>query len=251
MSTKQYLYKMSILNRKNSNPLEAISYYSGEAQVGYASNSQENVIWNHLGIPDKKENQEKYIEIPQFLKFKNFNKELMSNSRSILWGHIYTRETRADAQFARLFELLIPGFATKEQAVNCIKDFSKVLIEEGMIVDCSLHQRHNNVSQALIDVAKNKDEVKNTNHVADYTGFLMCTLRDYKNGFFVNKNREWNDKKKMELWRKEWVKILAKLVNETNPTNKEMWDEKLTIYSEYESVKKEMFSNKPNSLKLS
>ncbi len=242
MSTKQYLYKMSILNRKNSNPLEAISYYSGEAQFGYASNSEENVVWNYLAIPDKKENQEKYIEIPQFLKFKNFNKELMSNSRSILWDHVYNRESRADAQFARLFELLIPGFATKEEAINCIKSFSKVLIEEGMIADCSIHQRHGSIAQPLINLAKNKDEVKN-NHVADYTGFLMCTLRDYKNGVFVNKNREWNDKKKMEHWRKEWVKILAELVNQSSPTNKEHWDEKLTIYSEYESVKKEMFSN--------
>lgn len=241
MSTKQYLYKMSILNRKNSNPLEAISYYSGEAQVGYASNSEENVIWNFLSLPSKQEQAEKYIELPHFLKLKHFNKELMSNCRSILWDHVYQRESRADAQFARLFELLIPGFATKEEAIGCIKEFADILIKEGMIVDCSLHQRNNNSHTNLVNLAKNKEEIK-TPHIADYTGFLMCTLRDYKNGIFVNKNREWNDRKKMELWRREWVKILSKLVNNATTNNKEIWDEKLTIYSEYQDVKKELFN---------
>lgn len=254
MPTKQYLYKMSILNRKNSNPLEAISYYSGEPQIGYASNSEENVIWNYLHIPDKKEDSEKYIEIPQFLKFKSFNKELMSNSRSILWEHVYNRETRADAQFARLFELSIPGFATKEQAINCIKEFSKILVKEGMIADCSIHKRKNkSYSTDLINMVKNKEEKVNTN-IVDYTGFIMCTLRDYENGIFVNKNRIWNDKKKMELWRKEWVKILAKLVNDFPIKQKEDWEKKLTIYSEYENIKKEInadsFKIKSHSLSI-
>ncbi len=242
MSTKQYLYKMSILNRKNSNPLESISYYSGEAQVGYASNSEENVIWNYLVMPDSKEHEDRYIHLPHFLKFKKMNKDLMSNYRSILWTHVYERETRADAQFARLFELLIPGFATKDEAINCMEQFSEVLIKEGMIADCSLHQRQSVGSHSLISLGKTKDEIKQ-NHVTDYTGFVMCTLRDYKNGIFINKNREWNDRKKMEFWRKEWVKILAKLVNNTSQNNKEIWDEKLTIYSEYESVKKELFNS--------
>ena len=36
--SKQYLYKISILNKKNSNPLEASSYYSGENQFDMTNN---------------------------------------------------------------------------------------------------------------------------------------------------------------------------------------------------------------------
>ena len=39
---------------------------------------------------------------------------------------------------------------------------------------------------------------------------MMLTLRDIINGEFGNKNREWNDKKKLEAWRKSWATLVNK-----------------------------------------
>lgn len=251
MSTKQYLYKVSILNRKNSHPLEAISYYSGESQFvsntgkTYASNSKENVIWRYLATPSKHD-YEKFANLPQYLQFRSPKADIVSNSRNILWKNVYEREVRDDAQFARLFEVLIPGFFSKETAIDALKRFSDVLIKEGMIADCSVHSRQKqggNVS-LLAEAKNNFQEEEKQVFSVDYTGFLMCTLRSYENGTFVNKNRGWNDRQKIANWRKEWVKILAEIVHNSDTANKAIWEDKLTIYSEYDAIKNELYSSK-------
>lgn len=246
MSTKQYLYKVSILNKKNSHPLESICYYSGENQYdminskNYTSNTNENVIWNSIELPTKDNHYDKYLNLPEYLKLRSNKKDMMSNARNILWQNVFTREKRDDAQFARLFEVLIPGFMSKIEAISSLKEFAGKLVEEGMIVDCSVHHRQSNLNNtSIIDKIKghNESEIKPEGSI-DYTGFLMCTLRGYENGRFVNKNRDWNDKRKMESWRATWVEILAKKVaQEPNEEIRTNWEEKLTIYSEYEKIK--------------
>ena len=46
----------------------------------------------------------------------------------------------------------------------------------------------------------------------------MCTLRSYKNGVFVNKNREWNSKELLSDWKANAQDLINKL-NSSNPTN--------------------------------
>ncbi len=258
MSTKQYLYRVSILNKKNSHPLESICYYSGENQYdminskNYTSNTHENVIWNSIELPNKENNYAKYLNLPEYLKLRSNKKDMMSNARNILWQNVFTREKRDDAQFARLFEVLIPGFMSKIEAISSLKEFSRKLVDDGMIVDCSVHYRQNNLNNtSIIDKIKNPTETEDKSESSiDYTGFLMCTLRDYENGRFVNKNREWNDKRKMESWRATWVEILAKKVaQEPNSEIRNNWEEKLTIYSEYEKIK-ENFKNEKSKLSI-
>ena len=254
MSTKQYLYKVSILNRTNSHPLEAISYYSGESQYApgsnksYVSNSQDNVIWRNLATPDKN-NHQKYQNLPHFLQFRSPKNDIISNARNMLWARVFEREVRADAQFARLFEVLIPGYFTKDMSIDAMNKFSSILVDEGMIADCSIHSRNSKEGgTSLLEAAKNNFQEEKQHFSIDYTGFLMCTLRDYENGIFVNKNRTWNDRQKMENWRKEWVKILAEIVHNSDPENKRIWEEKLTIYSEYEEIKKDLYkASKPQA----
>ncbi len=252
--SKQYLYRVSILNRKNSHPLEAISYYSGESQhdifnaKNYASNTSDNVIWNMVATPGK--HSSLYAHLPEYIKFRTFKKDLMSNARNILWRNVFVREKRDDAQFARLFEVSMPSFLTQNEAVEAVTKFSEVLVKEGMIVDCSVHSRQKSLNNlSLLDkfLGKDKQKEEKTETSLDYIGYLMCTLRDYKNGSFVNKNREWNDKKKMELWRKKWVEILANAIDNANISSeqKKVWEEKMTIYSEYNQIKAAMEEEKP------
>jgi hypothetical protein len=258
--SKQYLYRINILNRKNSHPLEAISYYSGENQFDmnnskkYVSNSADNVIWNHIIVPNKDDDLEKYKHLPEFLKFRSAKKDIISNARNILWQNIYLREKRDDAQFARLFEIAIPSFLDIQQASETLVKFAKILVEQGMIADCAIHSRQKNNYFSLLDNIKNQNQPEKENtekeQNGDYRGFLMCTLRDYENGQFVNKNRDWNNIKLMEIWRKEWVTILADVVDNSviDFQEKKSWYEKLSIYKEYNEIKmKKENSNKINN----
>lgn len=251
--SKQYLYRVSILNRKNSHPLEAISYYSGQEQRDnsahkvYNSNTTDNVIWNNIATPTKKDAY-LYNQLPQYIKFRVPKKDLIDNARNILWKNVFQRETRDDAQFARLFEVSMPAFLTKQEAINAVSDFANILVQEGMIADVSVHSRQKdltyNFKKGLTTKESNIDE-KNEGSL-DYTGYLMCTLRKYENGIFVNKNREWNDIKKIELWRRKWVEILARTIDNANVSqeNKKSWEEKMTIYSEYEEIKNKLIKEK-------
>jgi len=254
---KQYLYRVSILNRKNSHPLEAISYYSGEDQTdinnlkNYISNTKDIVLWNGIILPDKQSSL--YTHLPEYLKFRKNKNNLISNARNILWQNVFINEKRDDAQFSRLFEVSMPYFLTLEQTKEAIIKFATNLVNEGMIADCSIHSRkkdQNNYSLIEKLISKNKIKTEENKNLIDYTGYLMCTLRTYKNGKFCNKNREWNDKKKMELWRYKWVKILTETINNADvPTDqKNIWEKKLNIYSEYKNIKNELLNKKTRKL---
>lgn len=258
--SKQYLYRVSILNRKNSHPLEAISYYSGESQhdilnsKNYSSNTSENVIWNMISTPSK--HSPLYAHLPEYIKFRTYKKDLMSNARNILWRNVFTREKRDDAQFARMFEVSMPSFLTQNEAVEAVTQFSEVLVKEGMIADCAVHSRQKGLNNlSLLDKVLGKDKIQKDESKGetslDYIGYLMCTLRSYESGSFVNKNREWNDKAKIELWRKKWVEILANSIENSNVSDeqKKVWEEKMTIYSEYKQIKEAMNAKKPQSPK--
>ncbi len=256
--SKQYLYRVSILNRKNSHPLEATSYYSGQDQEDqinnkkYVSNTKDNVVWNTIATPSKNDGHQ-YNHLPQYVKFRSGKKDLIDNARNILWRNVFLRETRDDAQFARLFEVSIPSFMSKEDAIASVQGFAKILVNEGMIVDVSVHSRQKDLTHySLKDslIKEDTKEEKQENNL-DYTAYFMCTLRKYENGIFVNKNREWNEIKKMQLWRKEWVTILAKAIDASfaTPEQKKSWDEKMSIYSEYESIKQNLKSTSSEETK--
>lgn len=196
-----------------------------------------------------------YSHLPEYIKFRNLKKDLMSNARNILWRNVFSREKRDDAQFARLFEVSMPSFFTENEAVKAVTKFAEILAQEGMITDCSVHSRQKSLNNlSLLDKVLGKDKAQKEEVKAesslDYIGYMMCTLRDYENGCFVNKNREWNDKKKMELWRAKWVEVLAYTIESTNvsPEQKKVWEEKMTIYSEYEKIKEAMQNSQSKSI---
>lgn len=250
---KQYLFRVQILSKKDKHPLESISYYSGEKQFdivnskNYDTTTEDKVVWSKILIPEKKEQFELFSQLPDYLKFRSQKSDLISNARNILWQGVNNRENRPDSQFARLFELSIPHFLTEEESVILLTDFAKILVKEGMITDCSLHNYNKQAPiLSILDKIKlthtpkvekeNSDESIDKNQ--DYTGFLMCTLRDYKEGRFINKNRAWNDVKKLKEWRNSWVDLLEEAIQtcQASETDKNLWQNKLNIYPEYKKV---------------
>jgi hypothetical protein len=246
-----YIYRMNILNKKNSNPLDAVAELTGDTQYDYVENktyicnNSEKVIWNTLFIPSKSEYPDLYYNLPEFLKFRNPKPELLSNARNTLWANINRREIRPDSQFARVFELTIPNFLTLDESINLIKEFSTILLKEGMICDISLHD-HNKKKNTLTLIEKIKGikpiEDDNSQTHQDYTVNIMTTLRSYKDGQFGNKNRDWNSKIKLKEWRTQWTTILEKAIlnSQAENTEKNSWLKNLKVYPEYNEMKQEI-----------
>lgn len=246
--TTQYLYRVNILSKKNSHPLDSIANYCGEDQFDistnniYKSTQSEKVVWNNIILPSKDDSL--YQHLPEFLKTKSKKSELISNSRNILWRQVDFREIRPDSQFARVFELSVPFFMNQEESIDLVQSFSQVLVTEGMICDASLHS-HTKKSMALNLFDKlrliNQPEMNNdvTEQHQDYTAFIMCTLRSYENGIFENKNRIWNTKEKMKEWRYIWTELLLNAIkksSEATTEQKQVWLKRLTIYPEYYEI---------------
>lgn len=257
MST-QYLYRVNILSKKNSHPLDAIANYCGEDQFDlytnqtYKSTNAEKIVWNNIMIPNREDDL--FFHLPEFLKIKSKKAELISNARNILWRQVDCREIRPDSQFARVFELSVPFFLNQEEAIDLVQSFSKTLVSEGMICDTSLHSHTKkpvvlNLFDKLRLINQTETIIEHTETHQDYTGFLMCTLRSYENGIFENKNREWNTKEKMKEWRYIWTELLLNSINnatEATQEQKEVWLKRLTIYPEFYDIK----AKEKSSLKI-
>lgn len=232
---KEYLFRLQILNKKNYNPLEVVAFYSGESQFNilnnkkYEAQTAEKVLWNSLIVPQKE--HDFYNNLPNYLKIRNKKKDIISNARNILWKSIDSTEFRPDSQFARLFELSIPYFFQKQDAVDLIERFASCLNNDGVIVDASLH-----TSIANTDHNPSSHEIGNT---IDYKSYLICTLRSYSNGRFLTKNREWNQPSQMLKWRNQWVISLCDMIEERYKDNEHVssWSTKLSIYPEFDTIK--------------
>lgn len=245
--SKEYLYRVSILSKKTSHPLDSIAHYCGQEQYDvlnnkrYSSNNVEQVLWHNIIVPDKHNLPELFYNLPDYLKFRSQKPDLIANARNILWKNVDSRESRANSQFARLFQISVPYFLNNEEAVDLVSSFAKVLNTEGMIVDCSIHS-HNKKNSPLSIIEqfkflhKKPEDIEIVENNQDYTAFLMCTLRDYQHGQFGNKNRDWNLKEKLKEWRAIWFHFLEMSISQSidaTPEDKKAWQKKLTVYPEY------------------
>lgn len=254
---KNYIYVISVLKKMEAHPLEKLAYYSGFNQVDsyegkyYTSTTSDKVIWGDLILPDRQNDFEAYCNLPEFLKVKNKNIEIIKNIRNVLWRETAAAEKKKEYQCARIFDLSIPAFLDKNAAIESIETFGKYLMKKGMIVDASLHDF--NTIQAPLSLFEQftsiKSPIKATEPVKaskDYKAFLMCTLRDYKNGSFVAKNREWNTYESMIDWRRNWFNILEQQIDfcDVEPSSKTKWINKLNRFKEIDKSQ----SQKGNTL---
>ncbi len=250
---KQYLFRVQVFNKKNFNPLSIASYYSGESQFDIHSNKtfeSENtskVVWNDLIIPNNQE--EMYEHLPEYLKIKNKKSDIVSNARTILWQSVNLKEKRDDAQFARIFELTTPYFLTSQESASALKEFATNLVGDGMIVDAALHdlsQRQDKKISILEKLSFSEGGVvekdRQIRDGVDNVGYLLCTLRRYELGKFKQKNRDWNNPFQLKSWRGQWCEILDTAINNSSasPQEKNLWKNKLSMYSEYKKIKNKM-----------
>ena len=106
-----------------------------------------------------------------------------AHDRTKLWNAVDECEKRKDAQLARDLEIALPIELDATAQVSLLRDFvHHHFVKEGMVADCAIHRDNPNNPHA---------------HV-------LLTLRPLgKNGFGL-KERSWNTRASLNLWRGGW-----------------------------------------------
>ena len=109
-----------------------------------------------------------------------------TRDRSKLWNTVDEREKRKDTQLARDLEIALPIELDANAQVALLRDFvHHHFVSKGMVADCAIHRDNPNNPHA---------------HV-------LLTMRALsKNGFGL-KERSWNAKPSLDIWRRGWEEV--------------------------------------------
>ncbi|WP_350312647.1 MobA/MobL family protein [Dickeya fangzhongdai] len=108
--------------------------------------------------------------------------DIVENSSS-LWNEVERVERQKDGQTARYFDVAIPCELDNEEKIKLVVEYcQKNFVDKGMISDIAFHDLDGNNPHA---------------HV-------MLTLKPITADGFGKKERSWNDKKNVILWREAW-----------------------------------------------
>ncbi|MBN3181925.1 MobA/MobL family protein [Pectobacterium brasiliense] len=107
-------------------------------------------------------------------------------SSTALWNEVERVERQKDGQTARYFDVAIPCELNNKDKIKLVVEYcQKNFIDKGMIADIAFHDLDGNNPHA---------------HV-------MLTLKPITADGFGKKDRSWNDKKNVILWRESWSVI--------------------------------------------
>ncbi|MDX8406456.1 MAG: MobQ family relaxase [Mariprofundus sp.] len=112
-------------------------------------------------------------------------------NRATLWQNVEFSEKRNDAQLCREFDAALPMELTKAQQIALMQDFCQSsFVDQGMICDINMHDKQDNP------------------HF-----HTMITMRDIDPNAeygFGNKNRTWNRKNLVDVWRHDFTDCMNK-----------------------------------------
>lgn len=107
-------------------------------------------------------------------------------SSTALWNEVERVERQKDGQTARYFDVAIPCELNNEDKIKLVVEYcQKNFVDKGMIADIAFHDLNGGNPHA---------------HV-------MLTLKPISADGFGKKERSWNDKKNVILWRESWSVI--------------------------------------------
>ncbi|WKA63989.1 MobQ family relaxase [Pectobacterium aroidearum] len=107
-------------------------------------------------------------------------------SSTALWNEVERVERQKDGQTARYFDVAIPCELNNEDKIKLVVEYcQKNFVDKGMIADIAYHDLNSKNPHA---------------HV-------MLTLKPITADGFGKKERSWNDKKNVILWRESWSVI--------------------------------------------
>lgn len=107
-------------------------------------------------------------------------------SSTTLWNEVERVERQKDGQTVRYFDVAIPCELSNEDKIKLVAEYcQKNFVDKGMIADIAFHDLNGGNPHA---------------HV-------MLTLKPITADGFCKKERSWNDKKNVILWRESWSVI--------------------------------------------
>lgn len=115
--------------------------------------------------------------------------------RSVLWNAVEQIEKRKDARTAREVEVALPVEFSRELQKEVLKQFCQDnFVSQGMVADVNMHDKGHGNPHAHI----------------------LLTTRNIENQQFAKKNREWNDKARLQAWRENWAVVCNQYLEEQN-----------------------------------
>lgn len=164
----------TISRRKKKSVIAAAAYRSGERLHDTCSNRCYDFTWKR-GVAYRK------ILLPS-------NAPPEFRNREILWNTVEQTEHRKDSRLAREAEFALPREFTLEEQVDLARTFVQDnFVSLGMCADLCIHHR---------------DEKNPHAHVLLTDRPVDC------NGFLSKKDRSWNQKEQILLWRESWARTL-------------------------------------------
>lgn len=119
-------------------------------------------------------------------------------NKSVLWNEV-EKQKRKDSQLARTFICALPRSLSLEENKKLLEEYiQKNFINKGMCADYAIH-----------------NDAENNNPHAH----VMLTMQNVNETGFLNKNREWNKKENVELWRRSWSVSINKYLRQNKKSD--------------------------------
>ncbi|MCI1269569.1 MAG: MobA/MobL family protein [Ruminococcus sp.] len=166
-----YHFHVKIVSRgKGKSAVAAAAYISGEK----IKNEYDSIVHD---FRKKKEIVHKEILLPDTAP-QNFKK------RSILWNAVEKSETRKTSQTARDIDAALPVELSRAEQIDLVRNFcNQCFVSSGMCVDFAIHDKNDG-----------------NPHV-----HILLTTRHVDANGFTTKDRSWNDRDLLKVWRERWA----------------------------------------------
>lgn len=166
-----YHFHVKMVSRgKGKSAVGKAAYISGEK----IKNEYDNMIHDYR---KKKEIVHKEILLPD-------NAPQKFKKRSVLWNAVEKSETRKNSQTARDIDAALPVELSRAEQVDLVRNFcNQCFVSSGMCVDFAIH-----------------DKGDGNPHV-----HILLTTRHVDENGFTTKDRSWNDRDLLKLWRECWA----------------------------------------------
>lgn len=153
--------------------------------------------------------------------------------RETLWNAVEKVQNKSNSRYARMFEMALPNELTTEEQIKLARDFiQKNFVVKGMAADFALHKKEGNnhihVMTTVRGFTKNgtwasmekKDYARdeNGNRIPIIDPATGLQKRGKKNDLqwkrVTVKRNEWNSRKQLMEWRKNWAEECNKYLPE-------------------------------------
>ena len=114
--------------------------------------------------------------------------------REVLWNEVEKAEKRINSRTAREIEVALPIELIQEQQIQLVEKYViNNFINSGMCADICIHNKDNNPH-----------------------AHIMLTTREVNENGFTIKNRDWDKKENIEIWRKNWANEINIFLSQNN-----------------------------------